>query len=294
MYAPAFERFIRPARRHPELWRLVVGMLTGIAVFLAGTAVVLAIAWSLGDRSLPPLVWAGLVVEAKTPGHTLVLLASFLPLALAAFVAAACHGRRPATLFGPRVRTLRDFGTAALVTLAVLSVSGLVFGAGFTPIQNLSFETWLTVLPFALLGLAVQTGAEELVFRGYLQQQLAARFTSPLVWMLVPTALFAAAHFDTTTLGANAWIALVAAGIFGLVAADLTAVTGSIGAAWGVHFANNTLAVTVLATDGTITGLALYRTPYLASDPELASWPVLVDFALVGLAWFVVRRLTAR
>jgi uncharacterized protein len=47
-----------------------------------------------------------------------------------------------------------------------------------------------------------------------------------------------------------------AAATFGLIAADLTARTGSIGAAWGFHFANNTMAITILATDGTITGLS--------------------------------------
>jgi DNA-directed RNA polymerase subunit RPC12/RpoP len=41
------------------------------------------------------------------------------------------------------------------------------------------------------VGVLIQTGAEEVLFRGYLQQQLAARFASPIAWMVLPSAIFA-------------------------------------------------------------------------------------------------------
>ena len=80
----------------------------------------------------------------------------------------------------------------------------------------------------------------------------------------------------------------------GLFAADLTAKTGSIGAAWGIHFANNFNGIALIATDGTITGLALYLTPYSAADPDLLGWSVVPSFLLLAASWYLTRRLTAR
>jgi membrane protease YdiL (CAAX protease family) len=149
------------------------------------------------------------------------------------------------------------------------------------------------LLPLALLGVAVQTGAEELVFRGYLQQQLAARFRSPLIWMLVPSLAFGAAHYDPATSGGNLWLIVLATGAFGLAAADLTARSGSLGAAWGFHFANNVAALLVIAVKGTIPGLALFTTPYDATDPVMRGL-VVIDIVTLAVAWLLVRRALSR
>ena len=42
------------------------------------------------------------------------------------------------------------------------------------------------LLPLGIAGLFCQVFAEEVAFRGYLQTQLAARFTSPVIWMSLP------------------------------------------------------------------------------------------------------------
>ena len=49
-----------------------------------------------------------------------------------------------------------------------------------TVTTNLSLGQQLPWLPAALLGMVIQTGTEELIFRGYLQQSLAARFRSAM------------------------------------------------------------------------------------------------------------------
>ena len=178
-------------------------------------------------------------------------------------------------------------GIAALVLVPT-------FFIGFDGIPNVPLETWAALLPLTLLGVLVQTGAEELVFRGYLQQQFAARFRSPIAWLILPAALFAAVHWNPDALGENVWLPLAVAFIFGLAAADLTAKTGSIGAAWGIHFANNFNGIALISTDGTITGLSLYLTPYSASDPDLVGWSILPSMVLLATAWYLTRRLTAR
>ena len=189
---------------------------------------------------------------------------------------------------------LRHFAVAAGAVAAVLGLSLLVWAIWFDAVPNLAPGAWLTALPLALLGVAVQTGAEEVVFRGYMLQQLAARFRHPAIWAGVPALIFGAVHFDPLTSGANAWPVVASALLFGLLAADLTARTGSLGAAWGFHFANNAVALLVVATNGTLTGLALWVTPYRADNADELFWLIPIDMALMLVGWWIIRRLLSR
>jgi hypothetical protein len=130
----------------------------------------------------------------------------------------------------------------------------------------------------------IQTGAEEVLFRGYMQQQLAARFSSPIMWMVLPSAIFAALHYQPEIMGDNTWLMMAAVFVFAVLAADLTAVTGNIGAAWAMHFVNNALAILVVATDGPLSGLALYIAPISPDgrDPPLFYLDIATTVALGG------------
>ncbi|MCR8825312.1 CPBP family intramembrane metalloprotease [Photobacterium sp. TY 1-4] len=156
-------------------------------------------------------------------------------------------------------------------------------------LPGLPFGVWAALLPLSLLAVLVQVSAEELLFRGYIQQQLAARFTSPLVWMVLPSALFALGHYAPETTGGNAiWIAAWA-GIFGLLMADLTARTGTLGPAIAVHFINNVIAMLFTAMPDDLSGLALYIMPFALSDEAaIARW-LPVDFAIMLTGWLAVR-----
>lgn len=142
-------------------------------------------------------------------------------------------------------------------------------------------------MPLALPALLIQTGAEELIFRGYLQSQLAARFRSPVIWMVLPSALFAVLHFDSTA-GANAWAIVGVTFLFGLVAADLTARSGSLGPAIALHMGNNISSVLFVGLPGNLSGLALFLLPVEASDPALRIlFPV--EALLLVLIWLAAR-----
>lgn len=127
------------------------------------------------------------------------LLFSFgLMLVVVGCVVVVLHHRSPLTLLGP----LGDFAVQmrlVVVAVVVLNVALWVLPPwGMDPPMQpqLPLGRWLTLLPLSLLAILVQVSAEELLFRGYLQQQLAARFASPLVWMVVPSALFALGHYS--------------------------------------------------------------------------------------------------
>ncbi len=234
--------------------------------------------------------------RGETPGAMLVILASFVAMAAGPILAARLvHRRDPATLLGPAPRTLRDFARGALAVVLVYSVALAVWHAAYDARPGLPPATWALVLLPALIGLAVQTGAEELLFRGYILQQLAARFRTPVVWALLPALAFGVLHFDAGRMGGAmaAW-AVVATTLFGLMAADLTARTGSLGAAWGLHFGNNAFGILLLGTPGNLSGLALFLTPYSAEDMAEAGAVPVLDILFLAAAWWVTRRLCTR
>ena len=145
------------------------------------------------------------------------------------------------------------------------------------------------VLPIALLAVLVQSSAEEIIFRGYLQQQLGARFRSPWVWMVVPSVLFALAHYDPQAAGENVWLIVIWAGFFGAAMADLTARAGNLGPAIAVHFVNNALALLVVALPDQLGGAALYLLPFGLSDVEAMRAWMPVDFVTTFVMWLVAR-----
>lgn len=294
MSTPQFQRFIAPARAHPQIWRLLLGLVVLTLTYMCGIGLLIGAIWfAAGTEALP--FWLAQMTEGLSPTGTLLLLMSFSGMALGPVLAARLlHKRRAATLFGPGTRVVRDFTLAALVVGLVNAVSLMLWSSQFDAIPNVPLGTWLMFLPMALVGLLIQTMAEELVFRGYLQQQLAARFSARFAWMVLPSLLFGLAHFDPHSAGGNAWFIVASAGLFGLVAADLTALTGSIGAAWGFHFANNVFAMLFVSVEGTLPGLALYVTPYAADDTESLGFLIMADMVILGLTWIACRRFLLR
>lgn len=284
-----FARFVAPARRRPQIWRLLLGALLALAVYLGWVVLLFGAIWLLGGAEAARH-WTLAVTEPDTAPGVLLLLATFAGMAAGPIVAARLlHGRGPGSLFGPARRVARDFLTAAgvVVGLGLLSLAAWTLLYDARP--NLELRTWLLLLPLAIPGILLQTLAEELVFRGYLLQQLAARFRARALWMGLPAAIFGLAHYDPQSGPLLAWLIVGSAFLFGLAGADLTARTGALGAAWGFHFANNALAILLLATEGTITGLALDTTPYAVAEAGTLGRLVIVDAGVMVLAWGLLR-----
>lgn len=294
MFTPAFERFIRPARSYPQIWRIIAGTLLVFLGYLLGIAAIFAGVFGVlgGTRALEI---GRAFAQPNTPTETLLLLFSFIGALLAPLlVVKFIHKRPSSSLFGPAPKLLRDFATAAFTLFAV---NAFVLGGWFWWFDarpNLSVGHWLLLLGLTIPALLIQTLAEETVFRGYLQQQLAARFRSPLIWMVLPSIGFGALHYDPSTLGHNTWIVVGSTILFALLAADLVRITGSLGAAWGFHFANNFIAIAVLSTKGSITGASLFVTPYTASDADILPVLMSIDLAIMGLCWLILRRILQR
>jgi len=288
MRTPEFNAYIAPARLYPQIWRLLLGIVLILFVYSGFIGLVF---WA-GFAYVTPfkfLSWANAVMTTQGAVPTLIMLFTFAGMALGPIIAApACHMRGPGTLFGPFSITLRGFLTATglvLVIYAIVSALSVLFEP---PQNNLPLNEWLRYLPYALPLILIQTTAEELVFRGYLQQQLAARFKSRFFWMLLPSALFASLHWDPT-MGSNAWLVIIVVFAMALIAADLTEKTGSLGAAMGLHFANNIFALLFISVQDTITGLALYVTPFTKADTAALPLAIGIDLILLLAMWRILR-----
>ena len=283
---PAFDSYVAPARAYPQLWRLVAGVAL-ILLFYIGWMGLMALAlWAMTGG---PGFQARLETLAlgSTPWSLILLLATFPGMGLGAWAAARLlHGRGWRSLFGRPAVVLRDFVTGAALMVVIAGAASLLLFPLAPPLEPaVPLSVWLMFLPLALFGVLIQTGAEELVFRGYLQQQLAARFVSPLGWLVLPSVLFGLAHYAPEEMGALAWAVVAATGLFGLVAADLTARTGSLGMAWGLHFVNNVLAILVVSAMGALDGLALFRVPDGAVGQDDLALLILIDMVVVALVW---------
>jgi membrane protease YdiL (CAAX protease family) len=276
-----FEAFVAPARARPALWRLLAGAGLAIAVWVLGTAALLPLAPALpGDAGRLALV---------------LYLLGFAALALGTALAARLLQRRgPATLIGPGGFRPRGFaaGVGVVALVAALSAAALLGLA--PPVRQLPLATWAAWLPLALPALLIQTAAEEIAFRGYLLQGLAARFRSPLAWWLGPAVLFGLVHWSPADYGRDAWLAALSAGVIGLILADVTARTGNLSAAIGLHFANNAVALLLVAMPSPVAALGLWLTPLDPADPGQMRRLLLADLAATLLAWALWRALAAR
>lgn len=289
-----FRPMVEDARAHPAIWRLVLGVATVLAVQVAWMSGLVALAarrsGGLGeDTGLFP------ALPLSPPAEASLLILLVAGLGLGTLVAARLWQRRGLRSLTGRGSTLvRHFAIGAGLTFFVMIGLALALPISGGPVvENMEFDTWLRWLPVGIAVLLAQTGAEELFFRGYLQSQIAARFARPFVWMLVPSLLFGFSHYLPTYGPGPAMLYVLATGLFGLLAADLTARTGNLGAAWGFHFANNALAILIVGSQDSIAGLALYRTATDFGEQLVAGPSLALDALKLVAVWALLRRVLA-
>lgn len=286
----AHETLIAPARPSAQLWRLALGIVIIVACFLAmGYSYFNLLAELVTQEEWPQL--AAEIDKGATPRGMFVILGYFGLLTLSLMlVINQLHRRQLRTLIGPPRRALLDFARVAVALSALATLlwllpepEGMTTNPGLPPLR------WLALLPLSLPLVFLQISAEELAFRGYLQSQLAARFSHPLIWLGLPAIIFALMHYDPETAGANAPFYVASAFVFGLAAADLTARSGTLGPAFALHFALNISALLITAPQGQNFGLALKLYPFALDDISArASW-LPYDMLMLLCAWLAAR-----
>ena len=268
---------------------------------LVFAAIAIDISWFVAAGTALSLLPLAAAQGTSRGGLIFGLLFFVVLMGITAFAARRLHNRRFLTLFGNFDRLLPDMVRVVIACLALGIVLALLAGWDTSAFTTRPLMPWLAFLPFVIFALMVQCLAEEVLYRGYLHQQCAALFKSRALWMLVPAVWFGLAHYDPALPANEAWAYVVWASALGLACADLTARTGSIGAAWGMHLANNILAICLFAEkDGQWSAAALFLTP--ASDPTAAaaSDPAAIwigtgyDLAILAITWLAARNAIAR
>ncbi len=281
------EALVAPARAYPQLWRLISGLiLIGIITLGLNASLIAAL------TSMMPMEWVIGLETGSKPGQLLVLLMAFGFVTIAVAVAARnLQHRTFQSVIGPYGLALRQFWRVFWRLLALMVAVFLLppYGMDDPMEPNLSVAVWLMLLPLSLGALLIQTSAEEILFRGYMQQALAARFSHPAIWIGVPSLLFAFGHYLPVQAGENAVMVALWAGLFGMLSADLTARAGTLGPAIAVHFFNNLIAILIVSVPGNLSGLSLFLLPYGMDDTDVMRGWLMVDFAMMVVCWLVAR-----
>lgn len=264
-----FQRWLEPARPRAKFWRLLVGLLL-VGVIWVVWQILVIVGWLTFQALASGETWTGpepdllALAEGATPPATLVLLASFGGVWIGVFVALHLlhrQGLRSVMSWMSRFRA-HEFAVGAGIALAYLFVSAaLSILSGGAPLRTmLGIDDWLLMLAPALVLLFVQTGAEELLFRGYMTQQLAARFRNPLVWAGLPSVAFGLIHYANGSSQSHEYglFYVAATLLMGLIFTALVWRTGGISAAIGMHFANNFGALFVAGTEGPMSSTQLW------------------------------------
>lgn len=294
MFRPAayhsYKSSLEAVRDTAQVWRLFMGLIIAAGVYLICNQTLFRTLYTWQGKNGP--AFSDTLMSGSTPFAMYVLLASFgfmiLGVAIALRVA---HSRGVADIFGDAHLCWAQMRAVLTVLLVINLVIWVLppWGMGAPLVPNLSLGTWLILLPFSLMAVFIQVSAEEVLFRGYIQRQLAARFKSPAIWMLVPALLFGVGHYVPDAAGSNALAIAMWAVVFGLLMADLTARAGTLGPAIVVHFVNNVTAILIISLPDDLSGLALYLSPFSLGDTEAVRAWLPVDFGFMIVSWLAAR-----
>lgn len=196
-----------------------------------------------------------------SPLGVLLTLGAFLAVWPALWLVLPLVHKRPAnTLFGPGGaidwRHFR-FALAIALIVGVIAWGPLLIAHGDEVRVFPSLKAWAGLLLLAAPLIFVQCAAEEMLFRGYLLQQFAARSISVIGWSIAPSILFGFAHPTPEAWLGFSWYHF----FFGLVMAAVTSRTANLGAAIGLHFGINLVNIGLIAPQELVSGLALVVVP---------------------------------
>jgi membrane protease YdiL (CAAX protease family) len=192
------------------------------------------------------------------------------------------HRKRGLDVLG--VWSWRAYGRGfAIWTLVVVVTTLIDFAIAPSGFKFTGASAVGPLAAMALVGLAIQTFAEEYVFRGYITQGLMLAIKRPWLAAAVSGLIFGAMHIP------NGVPQAISATLFGVILALIAIRTGGIAFGCGLHLANNLFAAVILVSGGDVfkgsPGLFAQDTPYLMW------WDVGVSsLALALVAYLIFRR----
>lgn len=293
-----FQRWVDLAHPRAQLWRTLLGALLILVAWIAwsNVFVLLAVGMQLStpDAMLSvagsPVRPLGYLEAVMAMG---VVMVTFWGLWLGVWLVGKWLHKRELSTVIAHDRRLRvdQFVIGLALAAGYLGVSTLVaIFSGVTPTRSgVPVDGWLIALAPMVLLILFQSAGEELVFRGYILQQLAARAPNPVVWGFLPSFVFGLIHFFNAGDDVQFGVYYVfAATMLGLVLTALVWRTGSLAAAMGFHLMNNIGAMLVFSVGGASPPISLYVFGYTeiagAAPTDLLVLGLLLAFMLSPFA----------
>ena len=281
---PQFHRFIKPVKGSLQLWRLMASLIICIAIWVIFAKTIKILFFSHLENSA--------LATGNSPAGMIYILSSFLGLTFALLLVAKLHNRSFKSFFGSSCCLINYFDYSFLYCVIYCSIFTVTITmiTGNIVTQNLSVSNWSMYLIIALPLLFIQVTAEELFFRGYLVQQLATRYNSTLIWMVLPSIGFGLAHYDPQNYGKASLLIVGILTVYGMVAIDLTRRTGNIAAAIGIHLSNNIFTILILGNTSKFSGLSLFIVPTFLENEENLKVILISEFLFIILVWYTLAR----
>lgn len=158
----------------------------------------------------------------------------------------------------------------------ILSVLAYIFYPGE---YKICFEPmgWISSAMIMLLLMPIQTGFEEVFFRGYLVQGLAQFFKNGWLPMVLMSLLFAFAHMSNPEVKKYGMVIMFSYyTIFALFLGALTLLDEGIELAFGIHFANNIISsLMVSSSDSVLKTYSIFQTAKIDPMLEIFVWMVM-------------------
>jgi len=235
----------------------VFGILTGIGVALSVFSLVKLFPM-LSDPEANNLLMKGIGVS---PTAYMLFLLVF-PFSLAALYLGQkfIHKRTLLSLHtsAKKIRWSRGMQAFFITWIVLGSLTVIGHFSGLSPVNtNFDAGRFLIYALISLIFLPMQSGTEEIIFRGYLNQGFAHILKNKWIAFIITSALFAAMHLSNpeATKGAEDGILLLTMSsyfIFGFVACLMVWMDDGLESAIGFHAANNTFAAIFVNYEGSV------------------------------------------
>ena len=260
-YPKYLDDFLAPGRWSGGLGTIMIVLIGTELVFLLTMTLTMPLFYS-GDGDGP--------FPADTPLGTLLGFAIFgIVLVLFHALVWVVHKRGIETMLGPFKQCWFHYRrTLILVGILALTIATAPpFLSDADIALRRPFLSWLFFAALAVPIISIQAMTEEVIYRGYLMQQLAAYRPEKWIWIGIPSILFGSAHYFNGFGPSEGLFLAIWAACLGWACADLTVRTGDLGAAIGLHAVNNLYVVLHVGIEFWPTsGLALYLVHYV--DPD--------------------------
>ncbi|MBA2611989.1 MAG: CPBP family intramembrane metalloprotease [Bacteroidetes bacterium] len=151
---------------------------------------------------------------------------------------------------------------------------------------NFNLPGFLISLLLMLVFMPIQTGIEEVIFRGYLIQGLAQVFKNGLAPLIITSFLFGLAHMSNPEVQAYGWPIMLAYFVFfALFMGALTLLDEGLELAFGIHFANNLISsVLISEPNSVIKTYSIFETKSGNPYVEIVLWFCMAAITF-GILW---------